>query len=151
MGFGEHNDLTGREGDAILAELKVANPDLTRRALAQGANALFRFANVLQVGDVVVTPEPGSKTFLLGEISGAYHYTPNPVISNHTATRPVRWFARIARNDLSHGARSSLGSIMTIFQPGYQPELSAGPDRAVNWRYLTFSAPLCGRHQPPEN
>jgi len=123
MGFGEHNDLKGRDRDAILAELKEANPELTRRALAQGANALFRFANVLQVGDVVITPEPGSKTFLLGEISGAYQYAPNPVISDHTATCPVRWFARIARNDLSHGARSSLGSIMTFFQPGYQPEL----------------------------
>jgi hypothetical protein len=123
MGFGEHKDLSGRDRDTILAELKEANPARTRRALAQNANALFRFANVLQLGDVVLTPEPGSKAFLLGEITGSYQYTPAPVVSDHTATRAVRWFARIARSELSHGARSSLGSIMTFFQPGYQAEL----------------------------
>jgi hypothetical protein len=137
MGFGEHHDLTGRDRDTIFSELKQSNPDLTRRALAQNANALFRFANVLQAGDVVLTPEPGSKSFLLGEIIGPYKYTGVPVIADHTATRVVRWFARIPRDDLSHGARNTLGSIMTFFQPGYQQEL-----RALAAKYWGDQTPL---------
>lgn len=125
MGFGAPGDLATLDRDAILASLKETNPKLSRRTLGQNANALFRFAHVLRAGDIVVTPEPGSKTFLLGEVVSGYTHNPHPLVSDYYAQRSVRWFARISRSDLSHGARSSLGSIMTFFQPGYQPELIA--------------------------
>ena len=123
IGFGETSDLTGRDRDSVLTEIKENNPHLSRRAIAQDANALFRLATVLRDGDMVLTPEPGSKTFLFGEIRGPYRYDADPVVTGSPSSRPVRWFGRIARADLSHGARNSLGSIMTMFQPGYQPEL----------------------------
>jgi len=123
MGFGESSDLSGRDRDSVLAEIKRNNPELSRRAVAQDANALFRLASVLRDGDMVLTPEPGSKTFLFGEIRGAYQYEAHSRIAGSPSTRPVRWFSRIARADLSHGARNSLGAIMTMFQPGYQQEL----------------------------
>jgi hypothetical protein len=125
IGFGAPGDLVSLDRDAILASLKETNPKLSRRTIGQNANALFRFAHVVREGDIVLTPEPGSRSFLLGEVSGSYTNNPKPLIADYTAQRPVRWFARISRSDLSHGARSSLGSIMTFFQPGYQPELIA--------------------------
>ena len=125
IGFGERSDISTRDRDSIMADLKETNPKLSRRALGQNANALYRFARVLQEGDIVLTPEPSSKSFLFGEITGGYKYVSTPVIADYTAQRAVRWFARVDRSDFSHGARSSLGSIMTFFQPGYQPELLA--------------------------
>jgi hypothetical protein len=125
IGFGAPGDLANMDRDAILEAITEANPKLSRRLARHGANALFRFAHVIRGGDIVLTPEPGSRSYLLGEVVGDYTHNPKPLVSDYTAQRPVRWFARMSRADLSHGARSSLGSIMTFFQPGYQAELLA--------------------------
>jgi predicted Mrr-cat superfamily restriction endonuclease len=71
----------------------------------------------------VVTPEPASRTLLLGRVSGPYRYLDDPIAPSYTHARDVRWFARFSRDELSYGARNSLGTLLTLSRPGHQGEL----------------------------
>ena len=84
------------------------------------SNALYKFANDMQPGDVVVTPEPASRTVLLGEVTGDYHYLTAPIVGDCSHARPVTWRARISRDELSYGAKNSLGTQLTL---GHRPML----------------------------
>ena len=83
---------------------------------------LYKFANDMQPGDVVVTPEPASRTVLLGEVSGDYYYLTPPAVADYSQARPVTWRARISRDELSYGAKNSLGTQLTLSQPPHVAE-----------------------------
>ena len=76
----------------------------------------------MQPGDVVVTPEPASRTVLLGEVTGDYHYLTSPAVADYSHARPVTWRARISRDELSYGAKNSLGTQLTLSQPPHVAE-----------------------------
>ena len=76
----------------------------------------------MQPGDVVVTPEPASRTVLLGEVTGDYRYLTPPVVADYSHARPVTWRARISRDELSYGAKNSLSTQITLSQPPHVAE-----------------------------
>ena len=104
--------------------MKKAMPDEPPIAVGLAAGAVSRLANEFKVGDFIITPEPGD-SLLLGEVSGQYRFDDAPLAEDLRHVRPVRWFARVGRSQLSEGLRKSLGSIMTLFLPGFQDELLA--------------------------
>jgi restriction endonuclease Mrr len=74
LGWGEAGDLSGLTLEAVRGRVAATWPEYSRRTLGQVANGLYKFANDMQPGDVVVTPEPASRTVLLGEVTGDYYY-----------------------------------------------------------------------------
>lgn len=96
--------------------------DASPVAVGLAVGALFRLGNDFEIGDYVLTPETGGN-ILAGEITGSYAFEPTPAQEDYFHTRPVRWFARIPRSSLPEDVRRTLGSIMTLFQPGFQKEL----------------------------
>ena len=76
----------------------------------------------MQPGDVVVTPEPASRTVLLGEIAGDYYHLPSSSVADYSHARAVTWRARIGRNELSYGAKNSLSTQITLSQPPHVAE-----------------------------
>jgi len=123
IGWGDVGDVTGLERDQILERVGNAWPDYRRIQRGQAANALFRFATDMRPGDVVITPEPTTRSILLGEVTGAYVFTPTALTADYRHTRPVRWLARISRDELSYGARNSLSTQMTLTRPPHEAEL----------------------------
>ena len=122
LGWGAAGDISGLTLEAVRGRVAAAWPEYGRRQLGQVANGLYKFANDMQPGDVVVTPEPASRTVLLGEVTGDYHYLTPPAVADYSHARPVTWRARISRDELSYGAKNSLGTQLTLSQPPHVPE-----------------------------
>jgi len=77
----------------------------------------------MQDGDLVITPEPATRTVLLGRIAGPYAYLSEAVGEEQQHARTVSWFARAQRDELSYGARNSLGTLLTLTRPSHEGEL----------------------------
>ena len=105
-----------------MAEWQLPGQSTVGAQLGQVANGLYKFANDMQPGDVVVTPEPASRTVLLGEVTGDYYYLTPPAVADYSQARPVTWRARISRDELSYGAKNSLGTQLTLSQPPHVAE-----------------------------
>ena len=123
VGWGQTGDVCGLSREAIADRVREAFPAYGARQRGQAANTLYHVVHTMQSGDLVVTPEPASRTLLLGRISGPYRYLDDPPASGANHARAVRWFARVSRDALSYGARNSLGSLLTLSRPGHQGEL----------------------------
>jgi hypothetical protein len=123
IGFDVSDPIDSSTWDELTHRVKEATPDASKVAVGLAVGALFRLANDFKAGDYVLTPEPGG-TILAGEITGPYQFEPIPSSEDFHHTRPVRWFARFPRASLAEDIRRALGSIMTLFQPGLQQELS---------------------------
>ncbi len=86
-------------------------------AVANSASMAWKFRGVMQPGDRVVTYNPSTRQYLLGTILGDYQYTPG-VIPDYNHVRSVCWDTRVSRDDLSPSSRNTLGSTLTLFEPG---------------------------------
>jgi Mrr N-terminal domain len=123
VGWGETGDVSGLPREAIADRVSEAFPGDGARQRGQATNTLYHVVDSMQSGDLVVTPEPASRTLLLGRVSGPYQYLDDPPAPSYSHAREVRWFARVSRDELSYGARNSLGSMLTLSRPGHQGEL----------------------------
>jgi hypothetical protein len=123
VGWGAVGDVTGLSREAILNLVKTHFADKQGNQRTQTANTLYRFANTMRDGDLIVTPEPASRTILFGWVAGAYEYLETPVGTDQQHQRGVRWFARVPRDELSYGARNTLGSLLTLTRPSHEIEL----------------------------
>ncbi|HEV7804340.1 MAG TPA: winged helix-turn-helix domain-containing protein [Solirubrobacteraceae bacterium] len=125
VGWGATGDIRGLSRDELMERVKTAFPQYSKSQLGSTVNLLVRFARTMADGDVVLTPEPATRTILFGRIAGDYVFLSEPIETDtdHQHLRPVRWFARVSRDELSYGARNSLGSLMALTQPGHAGEL----------------------------
>jgi len=121
LGWGAASDISCLNLEAVSGKVADAWPEYSRRQRGQAANALYKFAMDMQPGDVVLTPEPASRTVLLGEVAGGYRYLTPPVVADYSHARPVTWRARISRDELSYGA-NSLSTQITLSQPPHVAE-----------------------------
>jgi restriction system protein len=94
-----------------------AEPGLRPGTISVATGVAWKFANVLQPGDRVVTYDPAEREYLLGRITGQYEYRPG-LMPDYSHVRSVRWDGRISRDSLQPASRNSLGSLVTLFQPG---------------------------------
>ena len=122
IGFDVHESVEGLTWEELSERVNKKMLDASPVAVGLAVGALFRLANDFAVGDYVLTPEAGGN-ILAGEITGPYEFHAEPSYEDYCHTRPVRWFARFPRSSLDEDMRRTLGSIMTLFQPGFQREL----------------------------
>jgi hypothetical protein len=122
VGWGETGDVAGLTREAIADCVNEAFPGEGSRQRGQATNTLFHLIHSMSDGDLIVTPEPASRTVLLGRVSGPYRYLQDPIAPTYSHARDVLWFARVSREELSYGARNSLGSLLTFSRPGHQGE-----------------------------
>jgi restriction system protein len=72
---------------------------------------------VIQRGDRVVSYDPEKREYLLGTVAGDYEHQTG-VIEDCFHVRRVSWQGRVSRDALSPSSRNTLGSTLTIFEPG---------------------------------
>ncbi len=106
---------------ASLEEMKkavaTAYPEMPQAAQANSASMAWKFARLMQTGDSVVSYDPGRREYLLGTVAGDYEYAPG-VVPDYAHVRRVRWQGRISRDALAPASRNTLGSTLTLFEPG---------------------------------
>ena len=99
------DDLRELDADAIEQLLVTSG---VRGFPSLDAGELLGFRDGMQVGDVVVTPDPKRKAVLFGDITGDYAFHPDAVVGDHRHARSVRWVGRWHRYDLEPPLRKTL-------------------------------------------
>jgi hypothetical protein len=120
-GVGSAASLSWEE---LSERMRKAMPADSPVTVGLASGVVYRLANDMQFGDLVITPEPGG-TLLIGEVDGPYEFRAEAPVEDYRHVRRVRWFDRVQRATLSKEIRNSLGAIITLFVPGHQAELLA--------------------------
>lgn len=69
----------------------------------------------IAIGDDVLTYDPATRLYHLGEIAGPARFVPND-IESLPIQRALRWTTTVSRDSLSHAAKGKLGAILTLFK-----------------------------------
>ncbi len=123
LGWGATGEIGGLSRDDIVEAVTTSYPDYTNNKRGVAVNTLYRLAQTIREGDLIVTPEPTTRTILFGWVSGGYEFLEEPIAGDYRHARTVTWVSRLDRDQLSYGARNSLGSMMTLTQPSNASEL----------------------------
>jgi len=123
IGWSQTGDVSGLSREAIAERVNAAFAGEGARQRGQASNTLFHLVHSMRSDDLVITPEPASRTLLLGRIAGAYSYLEEPIAEHYNHSREIRWFGRVSREELSYGARNSLGTLLTLSRPSFTGEL----------------------------
>jgi len=102
-------------------------PDWHRQAQAMATGQVWRFKAEIQPGDTVVTYDPSLRSYLVGEVVGAYLFDPSS--QEQPNVLPVKWSGDVSRDLLSATTKNSLGAISTIFL--IPPDAAADLARAL--------------------
>jgi restriction system protein len=106
--------LSGCSLDQIRQRYTANHPGQSNYKTGGAAGMLDRIVNTMQIGDGVVTYDPGTRHYWIGRISSAYFFAADNTELPHR--RKVDWFdTTVSRDDLSLAARNSLGPTMTLF------------------------------------
>jgi predicted Mrr-cat superfamily restriction endonuclease len=77
-----------------VTELVASERPGKRSKVSGDTGMLYSFANEIEVGDIIVTPDGGTRELLFGEVAGPYEYRETPAVSNFL---PARQEGRMAR------------------------------------------------------
>lgn len=99
--------------DSFYSAYRDLFPDDTRTGSAGIAGKFFRFANEIEVGDLIVYPAISNRQVYVGEIVGEYEYVS---ASDYPHQRTVKWKYVIPKSEFSQAARYELGAARTFFQ-----------------------------------
>lgn len=122
IGWPEIGDLTGRDRPELTAAMKAAYGE---KGAAGNAGMLFRFANEMQTGDLVITPDPQTREIHAGRVEGPYTFEPDGPLPDQPNSRSVKWERTFSRDALPKRILYQLGSLLTLSQPSSQDPLRA--------------------------
>jgi predicted Mrr-cat superfamily restriction endonuclease len=99
--------------------LRAAYPDASPITIANYTGQVWHFVNTIALGDLVVVPLKGSRSFRVGRVVGLAEHRGD--LAGFAAVRPVEWEAgEVPSQALAVDLRNALGSIMTVFRPRAQ-------------------------------
>jgi len=121
VGGGEIGSVEGVARNEIRQRLEKRDAES-----APWGNQLYRFANEIKTGDLVITPDGSTRQLLLGDVTGDYEFLTEGVGGEQFRhAHQVHWQGRQSRDVLDRRVLYSLGSILTIFKPKGRDQLLA--------------------------
>lgn len=111
--FGER--AFSADWDEMRAMYAAANPKASKGKVSMQAGQVYRFCQEMQIGDPVLTYDPGHRRYYLGRVAGKPVHDPE-VRDGYSYFREVQWTERVLRDAISLMTRNSLGAIMTLFR-----------------------------------
>lgn len=119
IGWREAGDYSSDSSfQQVLDRISRAYPDLTDRQKQVSAAQIWRFISEIEIGDPILTYEPSTRLYHIGQVSGGPRFAPNE-IEPLPVQRSVDWKTKVSRDDLSDSARGRLGAILTLFKVAY--------------------------------
>lgn len=118
--FGLRQSLANFAGRDDLRDFLNADPDSIYygrlRSAANAASQLWRFANHMQVGDMILLPRKKARAVAVGRVAGEYRLDPDiPFDACHA--RDVEWRAvDVPREGFDAGILTAIRSMLTVFQ-----------------------------------
>lgn len=115
IGWAEAGDYTSaRSKEELQGRVKSAYPDWTDRQVEVSVGQIWRFLRDIRTGDNVLTYDPSTRFYHLGQVAGEARYEPG-AIPSLPVQRSVTWRTSVSRDDLSVRAKGRLGAILTLF------------------------------------
>ncbi|PLX46776.1 MAG: restriction endonuclease [Desulfobulbaceae bacterium] len=115
VGWQELGDMsTVSDLEEIRQAILQAYPDGRKGAMGNSVAMFHKFRSVVQVGNHVISYDPGQREYLVGVVKSEYQYKPDTV-GDYPHIREVEWQSRVKRDNLSASSRNSLGSTLTLF------------------------------------
>ena len=118
--FGLRQSLANFADRDGLRDFLNADPDSVYhgrlRSAANAASQLWRFANHMQVGDMILLPRKKARAVAVGRVAGEYRLDPDiPFDACHA--RDVEWRAvDVPRDGFDEGILTAIRSMLTVFQ-----------------------------------
>lgn len=103
--------------EAMRERVDSAYPGTKPGAVINAAGVLHKFRSSIKLGDDVLSYDPERRVYLLGKAAGDYDYRPD-LFEEFPNIRRVDWQAEVSRDDLSTSTKNTLGSTLTLFEPG---------------------------------
>lgn len=85
-------------------------------AALMAASQVWKFLNEIQVGDGVITYDPSTRVYLVGEVKSSPMYDEKIIAEDTARIRKVSWLGEVKRDALNLPTRNSLGSTLTLFE-----------------------------------
>ena len=124
IGWAEAGDLSIlRSPEAIRQALQRGYPEAKPGTLNVWTGVVHKFRNVFQLGDRVISVRPRAPGVPARLNHGRLRVPPGQM-EDAPNLRRVRWERRVSRDTLSVSTKNTLGSTVTIFEPG--PDVPAG-------------------------
>ena len=112
-------DLSGKSKDEVKKIVDERYPHNNKNQNAIVASQVYKFASELNIGDYVLSYNPSTRNYLLGEITSDYIYSDkiskNFEDDDYSDVRNVKWIDEIPRDKLKVKTKNSLGAISTLF------------------------------------
>jgi restriction system protein len=116
IGWGDIGSLAQlKSRDVIKQHVAATWPEWKEGKIITSAGQLHRFRSEMRQGDRIITYDPKTRMYLIGEISGDYYFD-NSIYKDDPNVRAVKWLGEVDRDRLSAGTRNSLGSTLTLFR-----------------------------------
>lgn len=109
-------DLTSAGSrEEIRTRYESAFPEDSPGKAANAIGVLYKFRSTFKTNDKVVTYDPGTRQYHVGDLVSEYRFSPSEVGAEWPHVRTVKWIGSLSRDDLSPSTRNTLGSTLTIF------------------------------------
>src|SRR5580698_2260053 len=101
--------------EAFKKAVTTAYPTTKQGAIPVIAGTLFKFANEMKRGDLIIYPSKPDRMVNLGTVQDRYRFDrqADPDFPNRLS---VKWSKHIARAEFSQNALHEIGSAITLFQ-----------------------------------
>jgi restriction system protein len=113
----------------IIARVQSTWPEYKPMKAVVSGSQLDKIANVMKVGDRVLTYDPAKRVYHIGVVKGPYAFD-GTVAESLAHRRQVDWLNKVERDRLSVPTKNSLGSTLTVFQ--VPAEAEAELDSIIN-------------------
>ncbi len=115
IGWNDIGDLSKiKDQEQIKQKYLQTYPGEHLSKVNNAAAMIFKFRVLLIKGSRVLTYNPESRKYLVGEVSGEYQYKTG-VVKDYAHFRTVNWIGKVSRDKLKISSRNSLGSTLTLF------------------------------------
>jgi hypothetical protein len=115
IGWHNINDLSKVTSKSQLETIYKKNyPKESNVTKSMNSGQLWAFRKELEKGDIVLTPNPLTRTIYIGRIKSDYLYGPKKMFYRHI--RKANWEKEVSRDIFSQDMRNSMGALQTIIR-----------------------------------
>jgi restriction system protein len=112
--WNELPDYSALTKDELRKIYKEKYPAESEKQVVVGLGQVWRFANDIEIGDMVALPLKNESAFEFGRITGKYQY--KQVAPNVMHIRTVEWLKKVPRSVFPEDILFSMNSLLTLFR-----------------------------------
>lgn len=117
IGWEKIKDLKNIDTKTALTKIyKKAYPKESKIKSNINIGEIWAFCNEIEKGDIVLTPNPLTRTIFIGKVKSDYQYVSKPLGEMYVKhRRNVSWEKEVSRDVFSQDMRFSVGALLAVF------------------------------------